>query len=142
MSWGVKPTEALPSAVVAVMDGLAAQFTTALVRPGVPPNFDYGVKLITVRRIGGQPDPDDPRSDEPIVMIGCYAPTYLLASELAGDVQLTVLSWPLTEIGVDDPVLVEWAEIYVGEQEVPDLYPDERRINSSYRLGLRRQFRP
>jgi hypothetical protein len=37
-------------------------------------------------------------------------------------------------------VLIDSAGIYVGEQELPDVYPDDRRITSTYQLGLRRQW--
>jgi hypothetical protein len=57
------------------------------------------------------------------------------------DVQRQILAWPLTAVG-PDAILVDEAEIYVGEQEIPDIYPDERRVVATYRLGLRRQFRP
>lgn len=129
-----------PNAVVLAMDGFSERWPNRLVRPGAPPNFDYSVELITVRRIGGGPDEEDV-TDYPVLLIGCYAPTYLGAADMAAEVQVEIMSWPLREIG-PAKILVDEAEIYVGEQEVPDVYPDERRVTSSYRLGLRRQFRP
>lgn len=129
-----------PNAVILTMDGLAARFPDAEVRPKVPPNFDFAVELITVQRIGGGPDEED-LTDYPVLLVGCYAPTYLRAADLQSEVQVEIMSWPLTEVG-PNKILVDEAEIYVGEQEVPDVYPDERRVTSTYRLGLRRQFRP
>lgn len=134
MGWPMLPTQTYPNAVVLCMDGLSALGTT---RPGVPPNFDGSYKLIVVKRIGGTPDPDDV-TDYPIMQIQNYAASYLLAADLAADVQLEILNWPLKQIGPNQ-ILVDEAEIYVGEMELPDIYPDERRVVSTYRLGLRRQ---
>lgn len=131
---------AYPNSVIMTMDGLQEKWPQRQVRPGVPPNFQYDVELITVRRIGGGPDEDDV-TDYPILQIACFAPSYLLASEMASEVQVEVMSWPLREIG-PDKILVDEAEIYVGDQDLPDMFPDERKVVSSYRLGLRRQFRP
>lgn len=131
---------AYPNAVIMAMDGLQERWPARLVRPGTPPNFQYDRELITVRRIGGGPDEDDV-TDYPILQIACFAPTYLLASNMASEVQVEVMSWPLKEIG-PDKILVDEAEIYVGDQDLPDIFPDERKVVSSYRLGLRRQFRP
>lgn len=140
MSWGQAPSVAYPSAVVLGMDGLAAAFPDAQVRPGPPPNFDNSYELITVQRVGGGPDEDDV-TDYPVLQIGCYAPTYLRAADMQSEVQQEILSWPLREIG-PNKILVDEAEIYVGEQEIPDVYPDERRVVATYRIGLRRQFQP
>lgn len=144
MGWGLAPTLPYPNAVVLGMDGLEAStkphIANALVRPGPPPNYDYNSKLIVVKRVGGGPDQDD-ETDFPVLQIACYANTYLQAADMQSDVQLEILSWPMREIGPND-ILVDEAEIYVGEQEIPDVYPDERRVVATYRLGLRRQFRP
>lgn len=131
---------AFPSATILAMDGLMAAFPDVAVRPSAPPNFDYGRKLIAVQRVGGGPDQDD-ETDYPVIQVACYAPTYLAAAELQSEVQVVIKSWPLTEVG-PNKILVDEAEILVGEQEVPDVYPDERRVVATYRLGLRRQFRP
>lgn len=128
-------TLAYPNATVVVLDMLA---DIATVRTAPPPNFDVATELIVVRRVGGTPDPED-LTDRPIVQVACYAPTFLAATELAAEVQVRILSSPLTEVG---GVLVDEAAIFVGEQEVPDVYPDDRRIVSTYQLGWRRQFRP
>jgi hypothetical protein len=57
------PTLAYPNSVVMTIDGLDASTLSAIadadVRPGVPTNFDYGRKLIVVKRVGGGPDEDD-----------------------------------------------------------------------------------
>lgn len=110
----------------------------AAVHTAVPDNWDFASKLIVVRRIGGVVD-DDGFTDNPIVQVQFYAPTYLQAEQLASDAQVLILSSPLTMV---DGVLVDDADIYVGEQEVPDIYPDERRLVSTYRFAWRRQFRP
>jgi len=124
---------AYPNAAVVVMDMLDDLGT---VRASVPPNFDTATPLIVVRRIGGAPDEDDV-TDRPIVQVQCYGPTYPAAADLAASVQVRILTSPLTEV---NGVLVDEARIYVGEQEVPDVYPDDRRIVSTYQLGWRRQF--
>jgi hypothetical protein len=126
---------AYPNAVVVVMDMLEG---LAPVRASVPPNFDPATELIVVRRVGGTPDPDDV-TDNPIVQVACYGPNYLAASGLQSEVQVRILTSPCTEV---NGVLVDEARIFVGEQEVPDVYPDDRRIVSTYQLGWRRQFRP
>jgi len=126
---------AYPNARIVVMDLLEG---IATVRASVPPNFDPATELIVVRRVGGAPDIDDV-TDRAIVQVACYAPTYPAASDLADQVQERILSSPATEV---NGVLVDEARIFVGEQEVPDVYPDDRRIVSTYQLGWRRQFRP
>lgn len=130
-------TEALayPNAVEVVMDMLA---DLAPVRVAVPPNFDAGSPLIVVKRIGGTPDAND-ITDNPIIQVGCYGPSYPAASDLAASAQVRILTSPCTEV---NGVLVDSARLYVGEQELPDVYPDDRRIISTYQLGWRRQFRP
>jgi hypothetical protein len=129
-----------PNATILTMDGLADRFPEADVRPGNPPNFQFDRKLIVVRRVGGGPDEDD-LTDYPVLLVAAHAPNYLSASELQDDIQVEIKSWPLREIG-PNKILVDEADIYVGEQEIPDVYPDERRVVATYRLGLRRQFRP
>ena len=126
---------AYPNATVVVMDMLEDVGT---VRASVPANFDPATPLIVVRRVGGSPDEDDV-TDRPIVQVQCYGPTYPAAADLAQAVQVRILTSPCTEV---NGVLVDEARIYVGEQEVPDVYPDDRRIVSTYQLGWRRQFRP
>lgn len=130
------------------MNGLDDRFgSDTIVRPGPPPNYDFTQRLITVRRVGGGPDEED-ITDYPVLQIACFASSYTMAAKMQNDVQAEVLSWPLTMINAafdDEPewlVLVDEAELYVGEQEIPDVYLDERRVVATYRLGLRRQFRP
>jgi hypothetical protein len=103
----------------------------------VVPN-DFRPPLIVATRTGGQPDAEG-ETDYPIVLISCYGETYPLAEDLAGRVQYKIENSPLTEVG---GVLIDEADIYVGEQEIPDIYPDERRISTTYRFAWRRQFRP
>lgn len=147
MSWGPLSATAstYPNAVLVVMDGLDVTFgSDTLIRPGPPPNYDYTHKLITVRRVGGGPDEDDV-TDNPVMQVACYSSSYLTSAAMQAQVQQAIMSWPLTEITLQadgSKVLVDEAEIYVGEQEIPDVYLDERRVVSTYRLGLRRQYRP
>ena len=149
MPWTSAPdTHPYPSAVMVGMNGLDAAFgTDTLIRPGPPPNYNFAERLITVRRVGGGPDEED-LTDYPVLQIACFAESYTLAAKMQREVEAVVLSWPLTMINAafDDetpwPVLVDEAEVYVGEQEIPDVYLDERRVVATYRLGLRRQYRP
>lgn len=108
------------------------------VRTSVPPNFDQSQQLIVVKRIGGTPDAEGV-TDYPIVQVACFGPTFPTAVVLAKAVQCRILASVLTEVA---GVLVDEAFLFVGEQEVPDVYPDDRRIVSTYQLGWRRQFRP
>lgn len=126
---------AFPNAVVVLMDLLG---DIADCRPAPPANFAPGDTLIVVKRVGGGPDADD-LTDHPVMQVQCYGPTYLAAADLAQSVQVRILSCPLTEI---NGVLVDEAHVLTGEQEVPDVYPDDRRIVSTFQLGWRRQFRP
>jgi len=126
---------AYPNAVIVLMDMLG---DIADCRPAPGPNFDPASTLIVVKRVGGGPDPDDV-TDYPLMQVQCYAPTYTEAADLAASVQTRILSAPLTEV---NGVLVDFARIVTGEQEVPDVYPDDRRIVSTFQLGWRRQFRP
>lgn len=100
----------------------------------VPNNFEP--PLIFVRRIGGQPDADDV-TDYPVVSVSVYGADYPSAQALMASVQVRILSAPLTEV---NGVLIDSSGIHVGEQEVPDVYPDDRRITATYQLGWRRQF--
>lgn len=147
MSWGLAPTLAYPRAVPTVMRGLKNSTRTHIadadVRPGLPTQFSYDRKLIVVRRVGGGPNDDDD-TDYPVMQIACYAGTYLEASDMQSDVELEILGWPMTMVGSEpeNMTLVDEAEIYVGEQEIPDIFPDERRVVATYQLGWRRQHRP
>lgn len=127
---------AYPNAQLVVMDMLVPLGVD--VRPAPPAELGAEESLIVVRRIGGGPDAEDV-TDRPIMLIACYAPTFPAAMDLAADVQTAILSSVLTEVS---GVLVDEARVVVGEQEVPDVYPDDRRIVSTYQLGWRRQFRP
>lgn len=136
---------AYPNSVHVVMS-LLDPLLTGWVRPGVPPGFEPGQKLITVQRVGGGPDDED-ITDYPILLVACYGSTFLEASNMQAQCQVKILSASATEVILLDTtpeqrVLIDEADLYIGDQEVPDLYPDERRVTSTYRLGLRRQFRP
>jgi hypothetical protein len=149
VSWGKpKAGYVYPSAVMIGMNGLEARFgSDTMIRPGPPPNYDFSQKLMTVRRVGGGPDEED-LTDYPVLQIACFASSYTTAALMQKSVENEVLSWPLTMINAafdgEPPwlALVDEAELYVGEQEIPDVYLDERRVVATYRLGLRRQFRP
>lgn len=131
---------AYPSAVltmIALLEPLSTVNKPIDVRVAPPPDYDGG-RLIIVKRIGGGPDSDD-TTDYPIMLISSFGEDYYVADEVDKAAQVAILSSVLTEV---NGVLIDHAEIYVGEQEIPDVYPDERRINSTYRMGWRRQFRP
>jgi hypothetical protein len=119
---------------------------TAILTPVAPVVLylanDFAVPIITVKRIGGQPDANDV-TDFPIILVNFYGADYDAAQALASAGQVAILMSPLTAVTLLDNsrVLIDSAGIYVGEQELPDVYADDRRITSTYQLGLRRQFR-
>lgn len=128
----------------AVVKALLADLAPAVL--AIPNDFDP--PLIVVKRVGGQPDPDD-ITDFPIMLVQVYGADYPSAQALMGQVQTRILTAALTEVTLVDSannvtgtVLVDSAGIHVGEQELPDVYPDERRITATYQFGFRRQFRP
>ena len=132
-----------PDANATVMSLLADLAPTRLTVPQ-----DFTPPLIVVKRVGGQPDPDD-ITDFPIMLIAVYGADYPSAQALMSQVQTRILSSPATLVDVVDvigditgQVLVDSAGIHVGEAEVPDVYPDDRRLTSTYQFGWRRQFRP
>ncbi len=127
---------AYPNAVRVVMDILKPLVPAGRVRTAVPASFEP--PLIVVRRIGGGPNANDD-TDQPVIMVSYYHENYLAADDLSNAGEVAILSSPCTEV---NGVLVDEAEIYVGDIELPDVYPDERRINATYRFGFRRQFRP
>jgi hypothetical protein len=107
---------------------------------------DFQPPLIVVKRIGGQPDVEDV-TDFPIMLVAVYGASYPAAQALMGQVQTRILSAPATLVSILDDngdvtgtVLVDSTGIHVGEAEVPDVYPDDRRITSTYQFGWRRQF--
>lgn len=129
-SWYGNITKAYPRTEQVMMDLLG---DIAPVRIVVPEDFQP--PLIVARRTGGGPDADD-ITDYPLVLISCYGATYPDAAALADSVQIRVINSPMTIVG---GILIDEAEIYVGEQEIPDIYPDDRRISTTYRFGWRRQ---
>jgi hypothetical protein len=117
----------------------------ALLNPIAPtvlalPN-DFTPPMNVVKRIGGQPDAED-YTDFPIILVSYYGADYPSTQALASAGQVAILTSPLTQVTLLDgsKVLIDSAGIYVGEQELPDVYPDDRRITSTYQLGLRRQW--
>lgn len=127
---------AFPDANAVMMALLNSIAPTVLVVPN-----DFTPPLIEVKRVGGQPDPLD-YTDLPILLVSYYGADYPSAQAMASAGQVKILTAPLTEVTLDDgsKVLIDSAGIWVGEQELPDVYPDERRINVTYQLGLRRQW--
>jgi hypothetical protein len=101
----------------------------------VPPDYQ-GDPFYVVRRIGGTPDVED-ITDHPIMMLASYAESYKTAVALSDAAMVRILSSGATLV---NGVLVDTADIYVGEQEVPDEYADERRIVETYEFSWRRQF--
>lgn len=109
---------------------------------------DFDPPLIVVKRIGGQPDVED-LTDYPIVLVAVYGEDYLAAQDLMSQVQVKILTSPLTAVSIYDTdnnitgqVLIDSAGIHVGEAELPDVFPDDRRITSTYQFGWRRPFHP
>lgn len=125
----------------------ASLVMAAILTPVAPVVFylpnDFASPIITVKRVGGRPDADD-ITDYPILLVSFYDDDYPSVSALASAGQVAILSSPLTQVVLPDHshVLIDTADIWIGEQELPDIYADERRITSTYQLGLRRQFLP
>jgi hypothetical protein len=137
----------VPGALQSIAFPDANKVMQAILNPLAPavlylPN-DFTAPIIVVKRVGGQPDPNDV-TDFPILLVSYYADNYDAVSALASAGQVRILMSPLTQVVLPDNshVLIDSAGIYVGEQELPDVYADERRITSTYQLGLRRQFFP
>jgi len=108
----------------------------APVRLAPPPDFQGG-KLITLAELPGRTDADDVTYFA-LCLISCWHDTYNDAVDLAADVQVTVLSAACTEAA---GVLIDSTGLYTGAVEGPEMYPDERRIDTVYQFGWRRQFR-
>lgn len=113
--------------VMDLLDGIAPTVTS------LPHKFDTPV--IVVQRVGGAPDADD-ITDYPLVLVSCYGADRPAAWALAAEAQVAVLSSP----GQGDGFCVDEAEVATGDQQIPDLDPDDRRVTSVYRLGWRRQY--
>lgn len=90
--------------------------------------------MIVVERVGGAPDPDDV-TDYPLLQVSCYGARRPDAWSLSGQCQVAILSSPCSEV---NGVLIDYAEVAIGGQQVPDMDPDDRRVVSTYRLGFRR----
>jgi hypothetical protein len=132
---------AYPDANAVVMALLRDIAPTVLALPN-----DFSPPIIVVKRVGGQPDPDD-INGYPVLLVQVYGVDYHSAQGLMAQVQVRILNSPLTAVPlVDDTgnvtatVLVDSAGIHVGEVELPDVYPDDRRITATYQFGWRRQF--
>lgn len=102
---------------------------------------DFDTPIIEVKRVSGRPDADD-YTDFPVILVNYWGVDYDSAQALASAGQVKILMSPLTEVTTytGDKVLIDSAGIWVGEQELPDVYPDERHIATTYQLGLRRQW--
>jgi hypothetical protein len=102
---------------------------------------DFTPPIIEIKRIGGRPDADA-YTDFPIILVNYWGVDYDSAQALASAGHTKIEMSPLTEVTTytGDKVLIDTAGIWVGEQELPDVYPDERHIATTYQLGLRRQW--
>lgn len=98
--------------------------------------------LAIVSRVGGTPDPSDV-TDYPIVRVSCFGRTRMDAWRMQQECQQYILAHRGRNVEVDElggPVLVDDAAISDGSSQVPDLDPDDRRVDATYVLGLRRQW--
>lgn len=99
--------------------------------------------LIQVARVGGAPDEDDV-TDYPLIQVTCWASTRTGAWALSNRVQPVVLGAAGTAVDRPgdpaDGVLIDDAEIAAGNQQLPDLDPDDRKVATTYRLAFRRQY--
>lgn len=105
----------------------------------IPPNPTAGLVIVT--RVGGVPDPSDV-TDYPIMRVSCFADDRMAAWALQRDCQRYILAHKARNIFVPElegEVLVDSADISDGNTQVPELDPDDRRVDAGYVLGLRRQ---
>lgn len=129
-----------PDLVITMMD-LLDGVGGATAHPSIPSNFQPDTdKVIVVVSAGGSEDVDGSTLNG-IIQIQCYAPNYVAASQLAQSVQWRVEACPGTEIGTPK-TLVDEADLWSAPMEIPDDYPDDRRITTHYRLAVRRQVQP
>jgi hypothetical protein len=100
-------------------------------------------ELIQVARVGGAPDADDV-TDYGLVQLTCWAATRTAAWALSNRCQPVILGAAGTAVErAGDPahgVLIDDTEIAAGNQQMPDLDPDDRKVATTYRVALRRQY--
>lgn len=129
-----------PDLVLTLMDLLDGTGSAAA-HPSMPAGFASDTdKMIVVANSGGNLN-DEGDTFYGIVRVETYAPTYPLAVDLGQRCQVKIETCPATEIGTAK-TLVDSAELWTGPMEQPDDYPDDRRITTFYRLGVRRQVKP
>jgi hypothetical protein len=94
----------------------------------------FNPPFIRVQRTGGVPDASDV-TDYPIVSISTLGNTRHQAWDLSRMVERIILGAKGRSV---DGVLCDYAAIAEGAQQVPDLDPDDRRVDRAYGLGFRR----
>lgn len=108
--------------------------TTQKIDTFFPDRFDP--PFIRIQRSGGVPDALDV-TDYPILSVSCFGSTRMAAWDLSRTVERIFLSAKCQRV---DGVLCDYAAIAEGAQQVPDLDPDDRRVDRAYALGFRRQY--
>lgn len=115
--------------VAAVLTGLT---THAIIGPRLLPEFEKNLPVIRVRVIGGTNS--DRHTDNPRMVVDCFAATYSAAEDLAGAARQRLIAGPhKTDAGVLDR-----AETEVRPIEIPYPSADVHHITAQYRLSLRR----
>lgn len=130
---------AYPDAELVMMNIVALVPDVTDVDTYIPEDAPDG--LIIVSRVGGTPDQYDV-TDYPILRVSCFGATRMAAWKLQQDCQRYVLAHRGRNVEVPElggSVLVDFADISDGSSQVPDLEPDDRRVDATYVLGLRRQ---
>jgi len=97
--------------------------------------------LIVVSRVGGVPDQWDV-TDYPMLRVSCWGATRPEAWERQQECQRWILAHRHHNVDVPDlggEVFIDEAAIADGNAQVPELDPDDRRVDASYVLDLRRQ---
>lgn len=106
----------------------------------IPENAPNG--LVVVTRTGGVPDQWDV-TDYPLLRVSCYGQTRAEAWDLQRECQRHILAAAHHAVDVPEEggeVLVDSSAIADGSSQVPELDPDDRRVDATYVLGLRRQY--
>lgn len=117
--------------------GAAPQMKIEKIDTWLPESFDP--PYVRVQRSGGAPDVYDV-TDYPVISTASYGTTRMAAWELARVVEQVILGVKYRSIEVPGygRVLCDSSVLLSGGEQVPDLDPDDRRVDKTFQLGFRR----
>lgn len=103
----------------------------------LPAQFDP--PYLRVQRTGGSPDAYDV-TDYPVLTVATYGTTRMAAWNMARVVEQVTLGVKYRSIDVEGvgPVLCDSVVVLSGGEQLPDLDPDDRRVDQTFQLGFRR----